>query len=172
MKRLFVVDAGVLFSNWPAKNPEYDLMTTENIIDEIQNRPSKSRMEFLMSIGRLRTDLPSPENIKRVQSAAKETGDILVLSDNDIELIALALDHVEHYQQVIVVSTDIAVLNTASHLGLGILDPADRMRDQRRWVIICPACNHIETTPPESMECPVCGTLMRRRVRNRRQLKK
>ncbi len=172
MKHLFVVDAGVLFSNWPDKNPEYNLLTTENIMDEIHNRPSRSRAETLISIGRLKTDLPSSQSIKRTKTAAKETGDITVLSANDIELIAIALDNVEQDQQVIVVSTDIAVLNTASHLGLGILDPADRMRDRRRWGLVCPACGHIETMPPESLECPVCGTLMHRRVRNRRQLRK
>lgn len=170
MKRIFVVDAGVLFSNWPDRNPVFNLMTTEKVINEIHNHPSRARAENLISVGRLRIDVPSLRSINRVKIAAKETGDITVLSDNDIELIAIALDCIEQYQQVIVVSTDFAVLNTASHLGLGILDSTNRMRDRRRWILVCPACKHIETVPPASLECPICGTIMRRRVRNRRQL--
>ncbi len=170
MGRLFVVDTGILFSNWPWKYPEHEMLTSNAVLSEIQNRPSKSRVETLLSVGRLHVDLPSATSMARVRDASRKTGDLSVLSDVDIGLIAVALDHAEKHSQVIVVSTDLAVLNTASSLGLGILDPSGRMRERRRWVLVCPACGHVETVPPESLECPVCGTLMRRRTKSRSSL--
>lgn len=170
MSEIFVVDAGVLFSNWTQKNPSAQLITTDAVIEEVQNKPSQSRIESLLSLGRLRVIEPSSLMMKRVLEATEMTGDRTVLSKTDMGLIALALEYKESGESITLVSTDLAVLNTASHLGIRINDPSGKMRERRKWFLLCPACGHHASHSSEDLECPVCGTLMKRRVKKSRRL--
>lgn len=169
---VFVVDAGVIFTNWHQKNPRALMFTTESVLDEIRNRPSSTRMDTLISIGRLKVSMPCNAAIKRVHEVAIEAGDKTSLSTTDVELIALGLDLQETNSSVTLVSTDLSLLNTAVHLGLKTIDTSQRMRHKIRWILKCPACGHSQPESSGTRECPVCGTEMKRRPSERRRIHK
>ncbi|MHA1772207.1 MAG: hypothetical protein ACTSYL_01090 [Candidatus Thorarchaeota archaeon] len=162
MKTVFVVDAGVLFTKWVDQNPEAEFVTTEEIVHEIRNRPSRQRIDFLLSTGRLRVESYDPRAIISVQKAGEVTGDRRVLSEVDASLLALALTRQQSGLPVVVVSKDLALLNTALALKLKVLDPSGRLRRKITWGYRCPSCNHVEQVAPSDLLCPICGTLMRR----------
>ncbi|MHA3962446.1 MAG: NOB1 family endonuclease [Candidatus Thorarchaeota archaeon SMTZ1-45] len=170
MSQVYVVDAGVLFSTWTKKIPDATLVTTSNILSELHNKPSQFRSEILMVINRMRAIDPEEKEIHRTTDAASQSGDISVLSENDIELIALALKIKNEGKKVTLVSTDFAVLNTASHLDIAILDPSGKFKEQITWVRRCPACKYKSKTPSDDIECPVCGTEMRRMSLRKRKM--
>lgn len=158
----YVVDAGVLFSPWKIDIKDSLLVTTSNIINEIRNKPSKSRAETMILLDRMLTTDPTSEYISRARDAAARSGDISVISQNDIELVALALMLNDEGKTVVLVSTDFAVLNVTSLTGLNILDPSKKFDQKIVWGMRCPACHYQEKTLRRETECPVCGTQMRK----------
>ncbi|UCE09860.1 MAG: hypothetical protein JSW61_12945 [Candidatus Thorarchaeota archaeon] len=171
MAPLYIVDAGTLFSMWTQQQPEAMFATTDRILDEIRNRPTRQRTETLIGLGRLRIGSPGRESLKQVEDAAEESGDIPVLSHADIELIAYALEIERLEGGIVVVSSDLALLNTAIYLGLEVLDPKGQMKEGRQWFLQCPACNQVEEKETRQMDCPICGTEMKRRVKHKRNLR-
>jgi UPF0271 protein len=164
----YVLDTGAFLSNWTQKHPTAIFITTEQILNEIQNNPSKMRAENLLSIGRLRVESVGDEFLSKVSLAATKTGDGKVLSENDLELLALALSKHQSGIAVTLVSTDYAVLNTANYLEINIFDLTGKMKSAIRWIFECPACKYRGRDGPE---CPVCGTIMRRKARKKTNLK-
>ncbi|MFW9920633.1 MAG: hypothetical protein ACFFED_13600 [Candidatus Thorarchaeota archaeon] len=169
MTKFFVLDAGVLFSDWVKKKPESTFATTIGILEELNNRPSLERAESLISVGRLIIESVDDSKIEQARKASEKTGDSTVLSKHDLELIGLALQRMDAGFDVVLVSTDLALLNTSKHLGLEILDPENRMQHAIQWMQKCPACGRISTDSSE-IECIVCGTKMKRKTKSRRQI--
>ena len=169
MSPTYILDAGVLFSSWTSKIPEGVFLTTASVLEEVKNRPSKVRTEVLTLLDRLREDYPTQESLKAVMQAASETGDNSVLSEIDIGIIALAHTKNSLGTKTILVSTDLAVLNTARHLGISILDPSGRFKHEIVWSYKCPGCNHKSDSKTKDLECPVCGTTMRRVVQRKQK---
>ncbi|MFW9851263.1 MAG: NOB1 family endonuclease, partial [Candidatus Thorarchaeota archaeon] len=166
---IFLLDTGALLSNWVQKNPDAKLFTTASIIEEIKNRPSVQRVESLISIGRLIIESPKEHCIREAKGAAEETGDISVLSPQDIDLIGLAYRFSRGGTEVVIVSTDLAVLNTARAIGVKTLDPRGKMTHDIRWILKCPACGNSSSNPKE-VECTVCGTQMKRLPVSKRRI--
>jgi len=170
MPRLYVLDTGALLSTWTRKNPDSDFVTIPAVLSELQNRPSQRRAETLISAGRLKEEVPESLHIAKVKEIARSTGDLHALSDNDIQLLALALSKKESGFTVVVVSSDMSLLNTASFIGLTVVDLGSRMSHQVTWGLRCPACGHTENRAGDELECPVCGTVMRRWAANKRRV--
>jgi rRNA maturation endonuclease Nob1 len=162
MSPIYVLDTGVLVSTWTDRNVDSTFVTTPTIIGEVRNRLSRFRAETLFLLDRMEERTPNDDDVRRVESASTSAGDKSVLSQNDIELIALALTISNEVTDTTLVSTDFAVLNTASHLGLKILDPNKKFGQKITWGMRCPACNYKSKIPTRETECPVCGTEMRR----------
>ncbi len=162
MSRVYVLDAGVLFTTWTTKMDNAVLLTTSNIMAEVRNKPSQLRAETLLTLDRLRVVNPESVYLERVSKTAKQSGDSSVLSAVDIELISLALMLREEGEDVTLVSSDFSVLNTSSHLGIKYIDPSGKFRKEITWLLRCPACHYKSETPTRDSECPVCGTTMQR----------
>jgi UPF0271 protein len=162
MATVYVLDAGVLVSTWTNKKMDSTFVTTPGVIEEVRNRMSRFRAETLFLLDKMKERTPVEDDLKRVESVSSSAGDQIVLSQNDIELIALALTVARNEPDTVLVSTDFAVLNTASHLGLKTLDPNKRFGQEITWGMRCPACNHKTKSTTRDTECPVCGTTMRR----------
>jgi rRNA maturation endonuclease Nob1 len=162
MTQLYVLDAGVLISTWTDKKIDSAFITTPSIVEEVRNRMSRFRAETLFLLEKMHERTPSIDEVKRVESVATSTGDRSVLSTNDIELIALASTIISEGSDATLVSTDFAVLNTASRLDIPIVDPNQKFKQRITWGMRCPACYYKSKTPTRDSECPVCGTAMRR----------
>ncbi|MBY8998322.1 MAG: hypothetical protein KGD60_11375 [Candidatus Thorarchaeota archaeon] len=170
MTQLYVLDAGVLISTWTDKKIDSTFITTPGIIEEVRNRMSRFRAETLFLLEKMDERTPGVVEVKRVESVATSTGDHSVLSTNDIDLIALALTVINEGTKVTLVSTDFAVLNTASRLDIPIVDPNQKFKQRITWGMRCPACYYKSKTATRDTDCPVCGTVMRRTpLRKRKQ---
>ena len=162
MSQVYVIDAGVLFSTWTMKVADITLVTTSNIMTEVQNRPSQLRADILLLVDRMRIVNPEATQIQQTREASIRSGDHSVLSDTDIELVALALMLKDEGENVTLVSTDFAVLNIASQLDIPIIDPNQKFKQKISWGMRCPACYYKSKTSTRDTECPVCVTPMRR----------
>ncbi len=171
MSQVYVLDTGVLVSTWTDKKKDSTFVTTPQIIGEIRNRLSRFRAETLFLLDKMEERTPTDEDLQKAEDAADSTGDLSKLSRNDLELIALALTISREKSSSTLVSTDFAVLNTASRLGLKIVDPNKKFGQEITWVMKCPACNYRSKKPTRETECPTCGTEMRRSPLKKRKVR-
>ena len=169
VSHVYVLDAGVLFSTWARRIQDGELVTVPNVLEEVKNRPSKERMGIMMLLGRLSDEQPELSSLEAARAAARNTGDDKVLSHTDIELLGLAHSKKVQGLMTTVVSSDLAVLNTARHMGLLTIDPSGKFQHEIIWSLKCPACNHRIKSKAKSLECPICGTQMRRVVSRRKK---
>ncbi|KAF2841250.1 D-site 20S pre-rRNA nuclease [Patellaria atrata CBS 101060] len=90
-----VLDAGPIIKGEPAVSSllaKSDcLVTTPAVISEIKDPVTRSRLETIL-VPFLTLRRPKPQSIKHVSDFARRTGDLVVLSKADIEIIALAYD--------------------------------------------------------------------------------
>jgi len=169
MDGLFVLDTGALLGTWTEARQDAQFITTHSVIEELHNRPSRTRAQRLIDINRLSIQDPLPEYLKKARTAASKTGDLDVLSDADVELLALGIWKDEQGFDVNIVSSDFALLNTAKSIGFSVEEIGKRMTHQIKWMLRCPACGH-QTSLSASRQCPVCGTDMKRVPKDRKRI--
>jgi RNA-binding protein NOB1 len=90
-----VLDSSPLLLNTPSLSTllakSHALVTTPSVIAEIRDPAARARVETLyLPFITLRS--PRPESIKFVRDFARRTGDAVVLSHTDVEVLALAYD--------------------------------------------------------------------------------
>ncbi len=99
---------------------------------------------------------PDEDSRNSVRKAAWETGDIAVLSETDVDVIAVAL-----MIQGTVVTDDYSVQNTCRHLGIefqGSTIPG--IKKEIKWIWRCTGCR--KKYREKLNQCPVCGHELRR----------
>lgn len=135
------------------KRLEGELITVPAVERELKD----IRSRLLLQISGARVESPSVDALKRATRAARETGDIRVLSQADLEVLAKALEY-----QARLATDDYAVQNVALYLGIPI-EPIGQPLIKRgmKRVSRCLACG--ATFDGEA--CPDCGTPIRRKKR-------
>lgn len=99
---------------------------------------------------------PDQESRQKVRSAASETGDIDVMSDTDVDVIAVAL-----MIGGTVVSDDYAVQNTCEHMGIPAVSSSIKgIRKEIRWIWRCTGCR--KKFSKHLKKCTVCGHELKR----------
>ena len=109
---------------------------------------------------------PEEECIEKVRKAAEKTGDIHRLSDADIEVIALALEH-----KGVVVTNDLSIQNVCEELNIEYMSYLSK--DIKRifeWEVVCKSCGKVLDKKYD--RCPFCGGDVGFRIKRSRGLKK
>jgi UPF0271 protein len=132
---------------------EGELITVPAVERELKD----IRSRLLLQIWGARVESPSADALKKATEAAKETGDIHVLSQADLEVLAKALEC-----GGALATDDYAVQNVALFMGIPI-EPIDQPLIKRRikHVLRCFACG----ATFEGEACPDCGTPVQRKKR-------
>jgi UPF0271 protein len=142
------------------------------VIDEVRDRSARLRISTAVDIGILKVALPSKESKDKVITQSTRLGDIDSVSDTDIDVLALAFDLISTGKKCFLVTDDYAVQNVANQLGIPFKTLATKgIKYQFLWRLYCPACGRFY--PPDLMEnvCPVCGTLLKRRVAKKKMIR-
>ena len=115
--------------------------------------------------GHLTVRKPTPLSIRNVHETASGVGDVGVLSEADIEVLALALDLKKSGLSPAIVSDDYAIQNVSETLGIEHASLATFGIARRfDWAYYCPACFRRYTIEEAGQTCRVCGTRLKRKV--------
>lgn len=135
------------------KRPEGEVITVPSVEAELKDIRSKS----LLHIFDVRVESPSATAVKAARAAARETGDIAVLSEADLDVLAKAFE-----LGAMIATDDYAVQNVALHLGLDV-EPVGQPVIKRRMKRVqrCSGCGRTF----EGDACPDCGTPRKARAR-------
>jgi rRNA maturation endonuclease Nob1 len=157
---VIILDASAFLSGAVASikiNPGEVLVTPE-VVEEVRKGRPKKLLESLLAVG---LEMRKPEDTNPAQRAAKETGDLELLSVGDISVISLAIENTGST----VMTDDFRIQNVLKYLQIDFM-PAGELGNRKieevwRWTFRCRGCGrYFETNP--GVDCPICGSLIKK----------
>lgn len=146
----YVLDTSAILSgkDLPA---DCELYSSPKILDELKHGRMRRRLDFLIESG-LKVLSPSEDTLKEVISAANESGDLLRMSQADLEILGLAKE-----LDATLLTDDYSIQNLASILHVDYMGISqDGIKKTLKWRIRCKGCGRYWDTMHPS--CPVCGS--------------
>tara|TARA_Y100000590_G_scaffold426580_1_gene535827 strand:+ start:1152 stop:1631 length:480 start_codon:yes stop_codon:yes gene_type:complete len=155
-----VVDATAFYAGIPFTS-EDKFITSSRVYDEIKHIKSKhGAIDMLQQTNRLVVQEPSEEFLKIVKTIAEKTGDKNTISEQDISIIALALEC-----KTELITDDFAVTNVAEQLEIKTCPlMTNGIRTLGKWISYCSACGKEFS---KEKECPLCGNKLNRKLINK-----
>ena len=152
-----MLDASAFYAGVPFRSSD-DCYTTALVYDEIKHiKKNHNALGTLIETNRLKIREPDKKAIDIAIKTAKETGDYPQLSKQDISVIALSID-----MNAEMISDDFAISNVIKNIGLKISPVMTQgIKDVGKWIHYCPGCR---TNQDKGMECPMCGTVLKRKL--------
>ena len=152
------------------------IQTPQFSVPEVKNELAadslpRTRFDAAVENGRLKVTTPRPEFVEKTRIAAKIVGDLLSLSDADVQVLALALEMKDSGHRSQIITDDYSIQNVANQLDIAFV-PLITLGIKYRfcWTLYCPACYNKYSADYQSKYCRVCGTVLKRKPRRRTQL--
>ena len=152
-----ILDATAFYVGIPfASNDSF--MTTSSVYDEIEHIKTKQGvLEMLQQTNRLQIRNPNNESISIVKDTANKTGDSVTISEQDISIIALALEN-----KMELITDDFAVTNVARQLKIQTSSLMTQgISTVGKWISYCSMCGKEFS---KEKECPICGSRLNRKL--------
>ena len=152
-----VLDATAFYAGIPfASNDSF--MTTSTVYKEIEHIKTKQGvLEMLQQTNRLQIRDPDNEFISIVKDIADKTGDNVTISEQDISIIALALEN-----KIGLITDDFAVTNVARQLKIQTSSLMTQgISTVGKWISYCSMCGKEFS---KEKECPICGSKLNRKL--------
>ncbi len=161
---LYVLDTTALiyYKHFQGEN-----VTTNSVLCEVKDQYEEMIVGALVSGGVIKILSPPDEYIKRASDIAQKTGDLPVLSDTDIDIIALALHLRDKGKEVVVVTDDYAIQNILKRLGIKYYSLTRKIRYVAKWKLVCSKCGkeYPISAGKKIKECIICGgEIIRKRI--------
>lgn len=149
---MYVLDASAFINEYHTTEPT---ATVPSVREELQDE-SAYRYDAMEGSG-MHIQIPEEGTVERVRRAAQQTGDLEVLSETDIRLIAATLE-----LGGTVVTDDYAMQNVADHLDVAVeMIAQEGISEQRDWQFQCQGCGREFDEHKE--RCPICGADLARK---------
>jgi UPF0271 protein len=149
---MYVLDASAFIEEYHTSEP---IATIPRVRDELQDE-SAYRFDAMEGSG-MHIQIPEEESVERVRRAATQSGDIAVLSETDVRLVAAALELGGS-----VVTDDYAIQNVAGRLDVDVhVISRDGIDEERNWRFQCQGCGR--EFDEHKDRCPICGSGLARK---------
>jgi len=147
---MLILDTSALFSM--EQLPEEEHLCPPGVVDELK-RYKDPRLELWGDL--LKVSDCTQRSLKKVNEAAKKSGDIGRLSPVDISVLALGLD-----TGGTILSDDYSIQNVASLIGVPFRSVGSAgITKVEKWNYKCIGCG--KWFKEKSPECPICGSGMK-----------
>lgn len=131
------------------------------------------RFKTAVENGKLKLKAPEAEFLDRVKESSRDVGDMLFLSDVDLQVLALALELKSAGNEPFIVTDDYSIQNVANQLGLEFAPLMTfGIRFRLHWIRYCPACRRKYPPDYKHKKCEVCGTELKRKPLRKSALKR
>jgi len=131
------------------------------------------RFNTAIESGKLKMVTPNDQFLKMVRESSKAVGDVLFLSEVDMQVLALALELKSTGHDPLIVTDDYSIQNVANQVGVGFVPLITfGIRYRLNWILYCPACR--KKYPPDYKPkfCKICGTELKRRPLSKKPVKR
>lgn len=160
---VYVLDASALIYGFNPQIVEGEHYITPNVLSELSKSKLREFVDLCISLGNLKLRSPKRESLEMVRQKANISGDLMVLSEADLSIIALALDLKSEGKDPVIVSDDYSLQNVCSLLSLKFKPMITKgIKEELSWLIYCPACG--ATYGSSERTCKICGHRLKRKV--------
>jgi endoribonuclease Nob1 len=122
------------------------------------------RFQAAVESGKVKIKAPSEEFWVKAKDSASKVGDSYLLSETDMQLLALALEFKAVGYTPQIVTDDYSIQNVAMKLEIGFFALATSgIKRLLEWVRYCPACHKEYSANCKFTECQICGTTLKRK---------
>jgi UPF0271 protein len=130
-----------------------EIITVSEVVEEVKDKISDMKLKSL----KLKVVEPDKDSFKKVEVAARKTGDFEKLSKTDLKVLAAALEN-----GAMIISDDRNVQNVAEEVGLEYISVFNKEISKKyKWKKVCESCGY---TSEDGEACPRCGSKMVRMV--------
>ncbi len=166
-KRVIVLDTSAFLAGFDPFSLSEEQVTVPKVEEEIRkNSIILVRFKTALENGKLKVKAPSEEFLNKVKASSTKVGDSFLLSETDIQLLALALELKAIGYTPQIVTDDYSIQNVATQLGIEFLALATfGIKRLLEWIRYCPACYREYPANCSTKECQVCGTELKRKPR-------
>lgn len=154
-KRVVVLDTSAFLAGFDPFSLSEEQLTVPLVEEEVIRNPIICmRFRAAIDSGKLKVKAPSQEFLNQVKSASSKVGDSYLLSETDIQLLAIALQLKAAGFTPQIVTDDYSIQNVATQMGIEFLALATfGIKRLLKWVRYCPACHREYSADCASKEC-------------------
>jgi len=164
-KKIIVLDTSAFIAGFDPFSVDAEQYSVPTVEDElVANSLPWVRFRAAVESGKLRLKVPRAHFLKRVKESSKKVGDVLFLSEVDLQVLALALEQKTMGYDALIVTDDYSIQNVANQVGVGFASLATfGIRFRLEWILYCPACHRKYPSDYRLRSCEVCGTELKRK---------
>ncbi len=142
---------------------------TASVIEEVKDFKSKLFLESTIEEGLITIMEPDPLDIKNVTDVIRKSGDVLRLSDEDRNLVALSFKLKREEKDPMVVTDDYSMQNVLKIVGIPFRSVlTEGITEIYGWVKICKGCKKKYPHEYAFDECEICGTrIIKKRIKKK-----
>ena len=159
-----ILDASAFIGGYrPKDNLNF---TVPEITYEVKDLKSKILLDEIISDGNLIIKSPEDYYINELNKVIKSSGDDLRLSYPDKQLLALALQINEEYNNILFLTDDYSIQNVLKLLNLKFMGVYTKgIKQTVTWQKICKGCRKKYPGDTKLTECDICGSpIIRKRM--------
>ena len=160
-----VLDTSAFLAGFDSFSVNEEQVTAPKVEEEIRtNSMTFLRFKTAVESGRLKIQTPKEEFLRKVKTSATTVGDSFLLSETDMQVLALGLELKAEGFNPQIVTDDYSIQNVATQIGIGFDSLATiGIRRLLTWIRYCPACHKQYSADHGSKECGICGTELKRK---------
>lgn len=167
----YVLDTSAIIYGFNPQLVEGDHYITPRVESELFSKKTRVITDLCVSSGALKIRCPLDEFKNTVKTHAESSGDISVLSETDLEVVALALQLRSEGKSPTVVSDDYSLQNLCRMLSIEFKPMVTKgISEEFWWFLYCPACGATYEKSMKLAECQVCGHQLKRKVYSKKKI--
>jgi len=164
-RKILVLDASAFIAGFDPLSIDVEqcsvpIVETELVADTLP----WVRFNTAAESGKLKIKEPSVSFLDKVKESSKKVGDVLFLSEADLQVLALAMEIKDTGEEPLIVTDDYAIQNVANKIGVEFASLMTfGIRFRFDWILYCPACHRKYPSDYKLKTCEICGTELKRK---------
>jgi len=163
--RVIVLDTSAFIAGFDPLSVTEDVFSVPAVERELAvNSLPWTRFKTAIESGKLRLKAPSHTFLEKIKESSKTVGDVLFLSEVDLQVLARALELKSFGYSPLIVTDDYSIQNVANQVGVEFASLMTfGIRFRHHWIMYCPACYRKYPPDYKPEHCEVCGTKLKRK---------
>jgi len=160
-----VIDTSAFIAGFDPSSIRDEVYTVPMVEEELSTN-SMAILRFRMAVEneKMKVKTPSNECLDMVKGTSKTVGDMLFLSEVDMNVLALSLELKSMGYRPLIVTDDYSIQNVANQMGIEFASLITfGIRYKLHWTLYCPACYRKYPSDHKSKLCNVCGNVLKRK---------
>jgi len=169
-KRIIMLDASAFIAGFDPFSVDDNFYSVPSVGRELVNGSlPRLRFDAAMERGKLKVLEPGSSFLNMVKEISKEIGDIRLLSQADMEILALAMQLKEDGYAPTIATDDYSIQNVARKINVDFTPLMTfGIRYYLHWLLYCPACHKQYPSDYPFERCEICGIRLKRKPLNKK----